>query len=671
MTAKYRTLLTEQGKALLANATATGQKLEITHMAVGDGGGSATNPLETQTKLVNEKRRAVLNSLQVNASNNNQVTAEQVIPEDVGGWWIRELGLYDKNGVLVAIANTPDTYKPLLTEGAGRTQVVRMVLLVKGDANATIVADKTSLLVSRDTLNAAIAEHARSRNHPDATLQAKGFTQLSNDSNSNSETLAATPKAVKAVNDASLKIAANLKDLPNKAAARGNLELGTAATRNVGEQKNNLMEVGAFGLGAGPVHREDALSNRGEIYRVNGTSKNAPGGGVYGVLNLPCDGGPSSGYLAIQTNGASYVGTSTIADKPLNWYRLYTTGFKPTAADVGAYSKEEAEGRFVKQSGDIMSGPLALPRVVFPNENTANADTDVNRENGFTVESLVATTNKGYPVPGGMGVLFTGKVNEFRNVQFAVGSGDLAFYLRSLRKDSPASTRWAQVYTTDYKPKAADVGAFSKEEAEGKFVKQSGDIITGGLTVNGSIETKSGLTAPYATITGSLTTKGGVELFGASPYIDFHHGNTNADYDVRIINEAEGRLAISAKTLRTNENFSVGFDAHIDRNLYVNNECRVGAHIYAGDAAYQTNGDINGSMWGGYLSNYLNHNFVRDIRLGNVESAGSWKGPGYYDAPGYVLTGAHNYNTDEYIDHIFRRPLQKHIGGNWVTVWSV
>ncbi|WP_161953599.1 hypothetical protein, partial [Escherichia coli] len=94
-----------------------------------------------------------------------------------------------------------------------------------------------------------------------------------------------------------------------------------------------------------------------------------------------------------------------------------------------------------------------------PNENTASADTDVNRENGFTVESLVATTNKGYPVPGGMGVLFTGKVNEFRNVQFAVGSGELSFYLRSLRKDSPTSTRWAQVYTTDYKPTISDVKA--------------------------------------------------------------------------------------------------------------------------------------------------------------------------------------------------------------------
>ncbi|MEG7424453.1 phage tail protein [Serratia marcescens] len=616
MTAKYRALLTEQGKTLLANAAATGQKLEITHMAVGDGGGSPTQPDESQTKLVNEKRRAALNSLQIDTGNSNQVIAEQVIPEDVGGWWIRELGLYDKNGVLVAIANTPDTYKPQLTEGAGRTQVVRMVLLVKGDANATIVADKTALLVSRDMLNAAIDEHARSRNHPDATLLAKGFTQLSNDSNSASETQAATPKAVKTVSDASLKIAANLKDLPNKSIARRNLELGTAATCNVGTQASQLMEVGAFGLGSGPKHREETISNLGEIYRVTSASKNAPGGGVYGVLNLPIDGGPSSGYLAVQTNGSSYVGTSTTPDKPLNWYRIYTTGFKPTAADVGAYSKAEADG---------------------------------------------------------------------------------------------------------------------------KFVKQSGDTITGSLTVNGSIETKSGLTTPYATVIGSLTTKGGVELFGTSPYIDFHYGNTNADYDVRIINDSQGQLSLGAKNVRANENLTVGLDAHVDRTLYINgqdfitkkgvitetsgNRNTQGLHIQGagnqyvdhyfyeeigkrafgamhvssggsdgwfqfghqgdirsngpwprlmlGEATYFNDGNINGSIWGGYLSNYLNQNFVRDVRLGNVESIATWRGPGYSDSAGYVLTGAANNNVDEYIDVIFRRPLQKHIGGNWVTVWSV
>ncbi|CAI1761526.1 phage tail protein [Serratia proteamaculans] len=358
MTAKYRALLTDQGKALLANAAATGQKLEITQMAVGDGGGAATLPSESQTRLVNEKRRAALNSLQVDANSSNQVIAEQVIPEDTGGWWIRELGLYDKNGVLVAVANTPDTYKPLLAEGAGRTQVVRMVLLVKGDASAVIVADKTAVLVSHDTLDAAIAEHARSRNHPDATLLAKGFTQLSSDINSSSETLAATPKALKAVNDTALKISENLKDLADKTVARNNLGLGSAATRDVGTGATNLMEVGAFGFGSGIKHHADAYSNLGEIYRVNNLSKNAPGSGTYGVLNLPCDGGPSSGYLAIQNSAAAYIGISTLPEKPLSWYRIYTTAYKPTAADVGALTDADAAKKYALRTTKINGKPL-------------------------------------------------------------------------------------------------------------------------------------------------------------------------------------------------------------------------------------------------------------------------------------------------------------------------
>jgi hypothetical protein len=397
MTAKYRALLTDQGKALLANAAATGQKLEITQMAVGDGGGSATLPSENQTKLVNEKRRAALNSLQVNANSSNQVIAEQVIPEDTGGWWIRELGLYDKNGVLVAVANTPDTYKPLLAEGAGRTQVVRMVLLIKGDASAVIVADKTAVLVSRDTLDAAIAEHARSRNHPDATLLAKGFTQLSSDSNSNSEVLAATPKAVKAVNDASLKKTDNLSDLTNKAVARGNLALGNAATRNVGTEATNLMEVGAFGFGAGIKHHADAYSNLGEIYRVNNLSKNAPGSGTYGVLNLPCDGGPSSGYLAIQNSAAAYIGISTVPEKPLSWYRIYTTAYKPTAADVGALTDNDAEKKYVlrttKINGKPLTGDISLSANDINTWSKAESDTRYLMLSGGSLQGVVKTSS--------------------------------------------------------------------------------------------------------------------------------------------------------------------------------------------------------------------------------------------------------------------------------------
>lgn len=470
---KYKAIITTAGAAKIAAASAGGTQLKIVSMAVGDGNGTLPTPNPAQTKLVNEKYRAALNGLTIDKALKNHILAEMIIPANKGGWWLREMGLYDEAGTLIAVSNMAESYKPKLEEGSGRTQTLRMILIVSSTEAIQVIAGGDTVLATKDFVTDAIAAHEKTRNHPDASTTAKGLVQLSSATTSTDETKASTPKALKAVSDASMKKAANLSDLPDKAAARGNLALGTAATKNVGLEGGQLMEVGAFGLGSGSRHREDAYCNQAEIYRVNSSSKNTPGGDVYGVLSLPCDGGPSGAYMAVQNNGNAFFGRSNIPSNGVVWFQAYTTKFKPTAADVGAWSKTESDGRFVKQSGDTMSGPLALPRVVFPNENTANADTDVNRENGFTVESLVATTNKGYPVPGGMGVLFTGKVNEFRNVQFAVGSGDLAFYLRSLRKDSPASTRWAQVYTTDYKPTAADVGALTDAQAAQKYALRS------------------------------------------------------------------------------------------------------------------------------------------------------------------------------------------------------
>ncbi|POW84411.1 hypothetical protein C3458_23835 [Serratia marcescens] len=470
---KYKAIITTAGAAKIAAASAGGTQLKIVSMAVGDGNGTLPTPNPAQTKLVNEKYRAALNGLTIDKALKNHILAEMIIPANVGGWWLREMGLYDEAGTLIAVSNMAESYKPKLEEGSGRTQTLRMILIVGSTEAIQVIAGGDTVLATKDYVTDAITAHEKTRNHPDASTTAKGLVQLSSATTSTEETKASTPKALKAVNDASMKKAANLSDLTDKAAARGNLALGTAATKNVGVEGGQLMEVGAFGLGSGSRHREDAYCNQAEIYRVNSSSKNTPGGDVYGVLSLLCDGGPSGAYMAVQNNGNAFFGRSNIPSNGVVWFQAYTTKFKPTAADVGAWSKTESDGRFVKQSGDTMSGPLALPRVVFPNENTANADTDVNRENGFTVESLVATANKGYPVPGGMGVLFTGKVNEFRNVQFAVGSGDLAFYLRSLRKDSPASMRWAQVYTTDYKPTAADVGALTDAQAAQKYALRS------------------------------------------------------------------------------------------------------------------------------------------------------------------------------------------------------
>ena len=149
MSTKFYTLLTDIGAAKLASAAALGVPLKITHMAVGDGGGTLPTPDAKQTALVNEKRRAALNMLYIDPQNSSQIIAEQVIPENEGGWWIREVGLVDESGALIAVGNCPESYKPQLAEGSGRTQTVRMVLITSSTDNITLKIDPAVVLATR------------------------------------------------------------------------------------------------------------------------------------------------------------------------------------------------------------------------------------------------------------------------------------------------------------------------------------------------------------------------------------------------------------------------------------------------------------------------------------------------------------------------------------------
>lgn len=237
MATKYLALLTNIGAAKLAKATALGTKVEITQLAVGDGNGVLPTPNPAQTALVHELRRAPLNMLTVDPANASQIIAEQVIPEDVGGWWIREIGLFDKDGDMVAIANCAETYKPQLQEGSGRVQVIRVILIVSSTEAVTLKIDPAVVLATRQYVDSQLRAHEQSRNHPDASTTEKGFVQLSSSVTSDSESQGATPKAVKiAMDNASARLAKdrNLSDLPNIALARQNLELGDSSTRNVG-----------------------------------------------------------------------------------------------------------------------------------------------------------------------------------------------------------------------------------------------------------------------------------------------------------------------------------------------------------------------------------------------------------------------------------------------------
>ncbi|MCK2995426.1 phage tail protein [Escherichia coli] len=158
MSTKFYTLLTDIGAAKLASAAALGVPLKITHMAVGDGGGILPTPDAKQTALVNEKRRAALNMLYIDPQNSSQIIAEQVIPENEGGWWIREVGLFDESGALIAVGNCPESYKPQLAEGSGRTQTVRMVLITSSTDNITLKIDPAVVLATRKYVDDKVLE---------------------------------------------------------------------------------------------------------------------------------------------------------------------------------------------------------------------------------------------------------------------------------------------------------------------------------------------------------------------------------------------------------------------------------------------------------------------------------------------------------------------------------
>ncbi|HHO0414573.1 TPA: phage tail protein, partial [Morganella morganii] len=175
MTAKYFAILTNYGAAQLANAVALGTQMNISAMAVGDGGGTLPVPDPAQTKLVRENRRAAVNQVSVDEKNPNFIIAEQVIPENEGGWWIREIGLFDDTGGLIAVGNAPETYKPNLQEGSGRTQVIQMVLMVSSTQAITLKVDPSVVLATREyvtrSIDAAIqASEARAAQ----TYQPKG-----------------------------------------------------------------------------------------------------------------------------------------------------------------------------------------------------------------------------------------------------------------------------------------------------------------------------------------------------------------------------------------------------------------------------------------------------------------------------------------------------------------
>ncbi|EJC2704086.1 TPA: phage tail protein [Escherichia coli] len=360
MSTKFKTVITTAGAAKLAAATVPGgKKVNLSAMAVGDGNGQLPVPDAGQTKLVHEVWRHALNKVSVDNKNKNYIVAELVVPPEVGGFWMRELGLYDDAGTLIAVSNMAESYKPELAEGSGRAQTCRMVIILSNVASVELSIDASTVMATQDYVDDKIAEHEQSRRHPDATLTEKGFTQLSSATNSTSESLAATPKAVKAANDnANSRLAKNQNgaDIQNKSAFLENVGV-TSLTfmKNNGEMPLDA-DLNTFG----PVKAYSGIWSKATS--TNATlEKNFPEDGAVGVLEV-FNGGNFAGMQRYTTRtGNVYMrnlsGTWNGSDGPWSYWRQIQSATRPlsTTIDLNTLGGAEHLGLWRNSSGSIAS----------------------------------------------------------------------------------------------------------------------------------------------------------------------------------------------------------------------------------------------------------------------------------------------------------------------------
>ena len=267
-TRKFKTVITDTGAKKLAQAAAPdGKPVRLTHMAVGDGGGTLPTPDSKQTRLVHEVWRHTVNRIILDATHQNRIIAELVIPPETGGFWIREIGVFDEHSDLIAVGNTAESYKPAVAEGSGRAQTFRTILTVSSTATVALTVDNTMVMATVDYVNDKLKEHEQSRRHPDASLTAKGFVQLSSATNSTSEALAATPKAVKAAYD----LANGKYTAQDATTARKGLVQLSSATNSTSETLAATPKAvkAAYDLANGKYTAQDATTARKGLVQLS------------------------------------------------------------------------------------------------------------------------------------------------------------------------------------------------------------------------------------------------------------------------------------------------------------------------------------------------------------------------------------------------------------------
>ncbi|WP_270382142.1 phage tail protein [Escherichia coli] len=495
MSTKFRTVITTAGAAKLAAATAPGgRKVNITTMAVGDGGGKLPVPDAGQTGLIHEVWRHALNKISQDKRNSNYIIAELVIPPEVGGFWMRELGLYDDAGTLIAVANMAESYKPALAEGSGRSQTCRMVIIVSSVASVALTIDTTTVMATQDYVDDKIAEHEQSRRHPDASLTAKGFTQLSSAINSTSETLAATPKAVKAAYD----LANGKYTAQDATTARKGLVQLSSATNSDSET-----------LAATPKAVKSAYDNAEKRLQKDQNGADIPGKDTF-TKNI----GACRAYSgALSTEAGNWTTAQFIEwldsrgafNHPYWMCKCsWSYGNNKIITDTGCGTIHLA-GCVIEVMGN--KGAMTI-RVTTPSTSTGGGTTNAqftyinhgdayapgwrrdyntkNQQPAFALGKTGSTVGNDKAVGwnwnsgvyqaniGGASTLilhFNMSEGSCPAVQFRVNYKNGGIYYRSARDGYGFEADWSEFYTTTRKPSAGDVGAYTKDESDSRYVR--------------------------------------------------------------------------------------------------------------------------------------------------------------------------------------------------------
>ncbi|EKK1543786.1 phage tail protein [Salmonella enterica] len=658
---KFKTIITDYGKQrLIAAMSPGGTKLTLTQMAVGDGGGNPTNPDTTSTALVNEVWRAAVNSVSVDKTHSNIIIVELLIPAEVGGFWVREAGIYDEFNKLVAICSLPASEKPLLEQGSGRAQTVRMTLIVSDTSIVNITIDSTTIMATNEYVDNSLEEHEKSRNHPDATLTDKGFTKLYSGVTSIDETMAATPKAVKiAMDNASARLAKerNLADLTNIPLARQSLQLGNSATLNVGTTANTVAT--------------------GDDSRITGAMQKSQNGGDI----------PDKKKFA-RTIGA-VTSTNITFNDASGWYKIATVVMPQSTStaviklyggsgyNVGSF-EQAAISELVLRAGN--GSPVGITATLWRRSPAAANEVAWVNTSGDTYDIYINIGQHAYWLIAQYDYTGNANVTLHSTPEYS-----------SVQPGSSTSGQTYTLYNSLMKPTAGDVEALSVNggRLNGALGIGTDNALGGNSIVFGDNDTgfkwhSDGVLGIYANNA----------LVG---YID----NSGLHMSVDVLSNGAIRAGNAKKLSLTSNNnstmtatFNLWGDAN--RPTVIELDDDQGWHLYsqrnpdgsivftvngditantlrAGEAIYQNNGDIFGSAWGGWLSNWINNNFVRAVRLGpQAISGGLWRD--YQLGGGNVVTGFHtdgSWEMEGDDDKVYYRPVQFLVGGTWITASSV